>query len=813
MAQNLIADIRYSIRSLFERPAFALTIVLTLALGIGANTAIFSILKTVLLDALPFARPGQLVSLAQRNGDADQSPTTVGYATFLDWQKLPAFSAIGVSSSWQPNLAGEDGAQLLNGQSVSREFFSVLGVTPQLGRLFSAEEDQPERNDVVVISNGLWQRQFNADPDILGKRIALGSRTYTVVGVLPAAFKPLLPATVGRSTDIWRPLGYDLSLPYACRDCMHLQAIGRLAPGVDINGARAQLDVLSPALVREYADKYPADMRFELHPLRDALVGEVSHSLWLLFAGVGLVLLIACVDIASLMLLRAISRRHELSVRAALGAERARLTRLILSESIVLGFLGGTVGTVLAIAITHLVAQLGPASIPRLRDVHIDQTVLAFALLLTFVVALATGWWPAFRASRTQLVDALKDAGQISAGPGAGRAQTALVVVQIAMACALTLGALLMARSFGHLLDLDPGFATADVVTLDLAIVGVPYKDPARVSAFLEQLEIGVRGLPAVGRVGAVSQLPLGGGMDRAGFHVKDRPIAGPDVPSFDRAFVSPGYFSALQIPLRSGRYFSESDRLGQPPVAVVSESLARREWSGESALGKQIQLGGRDDKAPWFTIVGVVGDVRLRSLDIDAQPQAYLAHAQSDDPPSYMTVVVHTDMPPATILQEVRAVARSIDPGVPVYAMKSMQERVTDSLARRHFLLELFGLFAATGLALSAIGIYGVVAHAVEREMRAFGLRRALGASDGALIAWVSSRSARYLLAGLALGLPLALAWTSFLSRELYDVSRTDPLSCALLVLALVAVVAIATLAPLRRALRVDPITALRHE
>ncbi|MEO8458906.1 MAG: ABC transporter permease [Dokdonella sp.] len=808
-----LKDCRYSVRSLLARPAFALTIVLTLALGIGANTAIFSVLKTVLLDALPFAQPGQLVALAQRNGDADPSPTTVGYATFLDWQKLPAFSAIGVSSSWQPNLAADNGAELLKGQSVTRDFFNVLGVAPQLGRLFSAEEDQPDRNDVVVLSAGLWQRQFNGDPNILGKRIALGSRSYSVIGVLPATFEPLLPATAGRPPDIWRPLGYDLSLPYSCRDCMHLQAIGRLAPGVDMKSAQVQLDVLSPALIKEYADKYPADMRFELHPLRDALVGDVSHSLWLLFAGVGLVLLIACVDIASLMLLRAISRRHELSVRAALGAERARLTRLMLSESMVLGCVGGVVGTVFALAITHVVAQTGPASIPRLRDVHVDLLVLVFALSLTLVVALATGLWPAFRASRPQLSDALKDAGRISSGPTAGRAQTTLVVVQIAIACALTLGALLMARSFARLLDVDPGFATKDIVTLDLAIVGVPYKEPAKVTAFLDLLEARIRELSGVARVGAVSQLPLGGGMDRAGFHIKDRLIADPEAPSFDRTFVTAGYFPALQIPLISGRYFSESDRLGQLPVAVVSESLARLEWPGESALGKQIQLGGRDDNAPWFTIVGVVGDVRLRSLDIEASPQAYLADAQSDDPPSYMTLAVHTALPAATLLQEARAAARSIDPGVPIYAVKSMQERATDSLARRQFLLRLFGLFAATGLLLSAIGIYGVVAHAVEREMRVFGLRRALGASDGALIAWVSSRSARYLFAGLALGLPLAFAWASFLSRELYGVSAADPLSYALLVAALIAVVAIATLAPLRRALRVDPMVALRHE
>jgi putative ABC transport system permease protein len=812
MTSSLLQDFRYGARTLSERPGFALTVVLTLALGIGATTAIFSVLKTVLLDALPFSQSGQLVAIGQHNTAQDASPVTVGYATFLDWQRhLTAFKALGVSASWQPNLAGDEHAELLDGQSVTRDFFSVLGITPQLGRLFTPEEDQPERNDVVLLSSGLWQRRFNADAQIVGKRIALGSRDYTVVGVLPASFEPLLPATLGRPPDVWRPLGYDVSKPFACRTCLHLQAIGRLAAGATAESAQAQLDALSPALIKEFANEYPSTMGFELHPLREALVGGVDRSLWLLFAGVALVLLIACVDIASLMSLRATARAHELSIRATLGAERARLTRLMLSESALLGIAGGVLGVLVAFGVTQVVAQLGPESIPRLRNVQVDLGVLAFASLLTFVATLATSLWPAHRASQPRLSEALKDAGRVSTGPATGHMQTGLVIAQIAMACALTLGATLMARSFGRLLDVEPGFSSRDVVTVNLAIIGAGYRDDKSIPGFLDPLESQVRALPGVEQVGSVTPLPLDGGRDTAGFHIKDRPIADPDAPEFDRVFATPDYFSALQIPLRAGRLFTATDRPGQLPVALVNESLARREWPGESALGKQIQLGGRDEQAPWFTIVGVVGDVRQHSLDLDVAPQAYLAAAQN--PQNYMALVVRTSLPVALIGEQVRRIAHSIDAGVPVYGATSMNDRVSDSLARRRFLLQLFGLFATTALLLSAIGIYGVVAYAVQRQTRAFGLRRALGASDRAVIGTVSVQGLRYLVAGLALGLPLALAWGRFLSSELYGVSGYDPLCVAFVVLTLAAVVCLATFVPVRRALRVDPMAALRHE
>ena len=812
--RTLFTDMRHALRALLERPAYALTVILTLALGIGANTAIFSVVKTVLLDALPFRQPGQLVAIAQRNGKDDSNPVTVGYPTFLDWQRLaPSFSTLAASSSWQPNLAGDGGAELLDGQSVTRDFFKVLGVTPALGRLFTAEEDQPERNDVVLLSDGLWQRHFNRDPSIIGRRIPFGSRTYTVIGVLPADFVPLLPATRGRPPDVWRPLGYAAPNAPACRTCLHLQAIGRLAAGVSPASAQAELDNLAPTLTGTFPTEYPAAMRFELHPLREALVGDVDRSLWLLFAGVGIVLLIACVDIAGLMSLRATSRRHELSVRAALGAGRGRLTRFMFGESLLLGIAGGAAGIAIALGVTRAIARLGPASIPRLRDVHVDTGVLAFAALLTLAVTFAAGVWPAWRHSRPQLNDALRDAARVSSGPASGRAQSALIVAQIALACALTLGAILMTRSFQRLLEVDPGFSPDNVVTLNMAIAGAPYLDPKRVSAFLEQLEARVRGTPGIERVGSVTPLPLDGGWDTAGFHRKDRPPAQSEAPEFDRAFATPDYFAALGIPLRSGRYIAESDRLDQLPVAVVNEALARREWPGESPLGKQIQLGTRDDNAPWITIVGVVGDVRQRSLDLEPAPQIYLAHAQSDDPPSYMTLVVHTSLPSALVANEVRRLATGIDPGVPVYGIKTLSARAADSLARRLFLLQLFGLFAGTALLLAAIGVHGMVAQSVSQRTREFGLRRAVGATDRAVLALASARAARYFIAGLAIGLPLALAWGHVMSAELFGVSEYDSVSVALVVLALGVVIGLSTVTPLRRALRIDPVVALRNE
>jgi putative ABC transport system permease protein len=812
--KSLLQDWRFSLRMFGNRPGFALMVVAILAIGIGANTAIFSVLKSVLLDALPFARPGQLVSVAQRNGIDDERPVTVGYATYLDWKsQLPAFDAIAVSSSWQPNLAGDAGAELLDGQSVTREFFSVLGVTPQIGRSFTAEEDQPDRNDVVLLSAGLWQRQFNADPGILGRRIPLGSRSYTVVGVLPASFEPLLPATLGRPPDVWRPLGYDLTKGYACRSCLHLQAIGRLTEGVGVQAAQAQLDALAAGLISQYANDYPAGMSFELHSLRDALVGPVDRSLWLLFAGVGLVLMVACVDIASLMSVRAISRRHELSVRAALGASQASLARAMAVDSAVLALCGGLLGMGLAYVATDVIAQMGPASIPRLRSVHVDRGALVFASLLTLFVALATGLLPAWRASRAQLSDAMKDAGRVSVGPATSRLQSGLVVVQVAIASVLMLGAMLMLRSFQRLQDVDPGFVSAGVATFNLAIVGPRYVEAAPTVALLRQLEDRVAALPGVERVGAVTPLPLAGNLDTAGFHIKDRPIGESEAPQFDRVFATPGYFRTLHIPLHSGRVLADSDVAGQPLVAVVNESLARREWPGESPLGKQIQLGARDEKAPWFTVVGVVGDVRQHALDLDSAPQVYLAHAQSDSPPSYLALTVGTSLPMATIANQVRELARGIDPGVPIYDAKSMQARLAESTARRRFMLLLFGLFAATALMLSMVGIFGVVAYSVQRQTAELGLRRALGASNRSVLHLVARQGLRFLCAGLAIGMPLSLAWTQFLTGELYGVSRFDPWSLGAVVLGLSAAVGLALMAPTIRALRIDPMVALRHE
>lgn len=807
-------DLRFALRSLAERPGYTLVVILTLALGIAANTAIFSVVKTVLLDALPYHEPSRLVAIAQRNSDADGMPISVGYPTLLDWQQsVPSFEAVAASADWEPNLAADGSAELLKGQSVTRDFFKVLGVTPALGRAFTADEDQPNRNDVAMISDALWQRRFNADPGVIGRRVPFGARSYTIVGVLPADFAPLLPAMRNRAPDVWRPLGYAAPDTPACRSCLHLQAIGRLAPTATLAAAKAELDRLAPALIHAHADDYPAAMRFELYPLRDALVGNVDRSLWLVFAGVGIVLLIACVDIAGLMSLRAASRRHELSIRAALGAGRGELARLMFAESLVLGVAGGASGIALAFALTHLIAHRGPSSIVRLADVHVDDGVLAFASVLTLAVTFAAGAWPAWRSTRPDIGDALHDATRASAGPSATRLQSALVVAQIALACALTLGAILMARSFERLLAVDPGFAADDVTTIELAIVGAPYADPKKTAAFLEQLETRVRGLPGVEHAGAATPLPLGSGWDTAGFHTKDKPELGAEAPEFDRVYTTPDYFATLGIPLRSGRLIAASDRADQPPVALVNEALARREWPGQSPIGKQIQLGERDEKAPWATIVGVVGDVRPHALDLVPVPQVYLSHAQGADPPSFMTLAVRSTLAPVVLEEEVRSIAASIDRGVPVYGTMTMSARIADSLARRSFLLQLFGLFAGTALLLAALGVHGTIAQAVRRRTREFGLRRVVGASDAAVLAIASARTARCFAAGLAIGLPLAFAWGSVMSAELYGVGPFDAVSVVLVVLAIAVAVALSTLAPLRRALSVDPAIALRNE
>jgi len=809
---SLIQDLRHGLRSLASKPGFAIAAILTLALGIGVNTALFSVIKAVVFDPLPYPHAERLVSLAQANTDNERLPINIGYPTFVDWQQqLHSFDSIAVFADWQASLQTPGDAQMLTGMRVSPQYFDVFGVKPMLGRTFTEAEDQSALRDVVVIGARIWHEQFASDPAIVGRKLSVNGRDRVVVGVLPDAFRPAFYGNVAMVPEIWLPLGYRIGDSPACRDCLHLQAVARLKTDADLRAARAELDALAPRLIRDFPDSYPPTMRFIAKPLQATLAGSTPTMLWLLFAAAGLVLLIACVDVGNLILVRAQARERELAVRRALGAARSRLARLLLCESALLAVGGGLLATVVAYAVTHALLRYASASLPTLETVKLDGGVLLFATLLSIGVALLTGLWPAVRASRQGLDVTLRSGVRASGGTQAVRIQGVLIVAQIVLALVLAIGAMLVLRSFAGLLRVDPGFDARDLTAMNVSVVGKRYDEPAETTRFYERLLEQVRAQPGVTAASVVTPLPLSGGFDRAGFHIKDRPIPAHQAPEVDRFFAAPDYFATMRIPLLKGRDFSASDRADSAPVAIVSVTLAQTMWPNEDALGKQIQLGGRDDAAPWATVVGVVGDVRQYGLDVAPTAQAY--EAQTQQPEGTVALMIRSPLPAETLASAVRAAVRGIDAATPVFEVAPMQQRIADSLARRRLTLTLFGLFALTALSLAAIGIYGVVSFTVAQQTQALGLRRALGASDARVWGWVLRRTAIYAALGTLIGIPFALAWGRMLASELVGVSQYDPLSFAGASVLLAGVVFVATIGPARRALRVAPTVALRYE
>jgi putative ABC transport system permease protein len=809
---SLLQDLRHALRSLGAKPGFALAAILALALGIGANTAIFSVIKAVIFDPLPYPRAERLVSLAQANTDSDRMPINIGYPTFVDWQQqLHSFESIAVFADWQASIATSGDAQMLSGMRVSPKYFDVLGVAPMLGRTFTEEEDQSGLRDVVVLGAGVWRGQLGADPNVIGRKLNVNGRDRTVVGVLPESFRPSFYGNVAMIPEIWLPLGYRLGDPPACRDCLHLQAVARLKADADLRVARGELDALGMREIHDFPQSYPSTTRFVARPLQATLIGATPTMLWLLFAAAALVLLIACVDVGNLILVRAQSRERELAVRRALGAGRSRLMRLLLCESVLLACGGGLLATVVAFATTRAIAHYASASLPLLDNVALDTGVLLFAALVSIGVALLTGLWPALRTSRNEFDAVLRSGVRASGGTRAMRAQGILIVAQIVLAFVLAIGAALVLRSFAGLLGVDPGFDPRSLTAMNVSVVGARYNEPAVTARFYERLLEQVRAQPGVAGASVVTPLPLSSGFDRSGFHIKDRPIPAQEAPMVDRFAASPGYFATMKIPLLEGRDFSASDRGDSARVAIVGATLAQTMWPNEDALGKQIQLGGRDDAAPWATIVGVVGDVRQYGLDVAPTAQVYEPHAQ--EPGGSVSILVRSPLPSEALARLVRAAVHDIDAATPVFAVAPMEQRIADSLARRRLTLTLFSLFALTALSLAAIGIYGVVSYAVAQQTQSLGLRRALGASDARVWQWVLGRSATYAAIGMLIGIPFALAWGRLLESELVGISQYDPMSFAAASLLLAVIVIAATIGPARRAVRVAPTLALRYE
>jgi putative ABC transport system permease protein len=807
----LVQDIRYALRQLRRNPGFTAVAVLTLALGIGANTAVFSVVKGVLLDSLPYQQPERLVAFALGDG-AKVNPVTVSFGEAEDWKaRSHSFQSIALYRGWTPTSTGGKSPEIVYGLRVTQNFFPTLGVAPTLGRPFLPEEDRPNRWHVLLLSHSYWIRRFSADPKVLGKTILLDQVPFEIVGILPENFRSLAFNDAGSPPEVWAPLGYDLSLNYACRTCQHLQGVARLRDGVTVEQARVEMKSIDTQLIREFPKDYPPDSFVEVTPLHDSWYGRAKRALWILLGATGLVLLIACANGASLFLVRATAKEPEVALRAALGAGRLRIVRQLLTESALVSLLGGAVGVGLAVFGTRFVTAWGPADIPRLSEVHLDGSILLFTLLVSVATGILAGLVPALAVSRLNQGEAVHQVSQRSVGNSRRWARDLLIATEVCFAFLLAVGSGLLWRSFSNALNVNPGYEPRNLYTVNFALVGPKYEDDASVVRFEREALERITALPAVEAAGIVSTLPTGGGFDRAGFHVRDRLIPDVEAPNVDRYQVSPGYFQAMGIALKRGRLFTEADAAGVSRVAIISEATAREIWPSEDPIGKQIQLGGRQENEPWSTIIGIVSDVRQYGLDLPATSEAYELYTYSSF--SRPCLAIRSLLPKEALTRGVESELRALDRDVPVWNPALMGEILSTSLAQRRFTTTLFGCFGFLALFLSTIGVYGVLCYTVAQRTGEIGVRMALGALRSDVLKMVLRGGARPVLGGMTFGLAGAFGLSQLLRSQLYGIGPNDPVILIGVILIVASAASVACLAPARRATKVDPMVALRYE
>jgi len=803
---------RYGIRLLLRHRGFTAAAVLTLAIGIGANTAIFSVVHAVVLRPLPFPDAQQLMMVWET--DRSGALSNLGYPTFNDWRaQNHSFAAMSAFADWNPTLAGAGEPQALVGARVTAEFFRVLGVKPMFGSDFTEAGDHPNAPRVVIISYGLWERSFNRDQSLIGKTIQLSGIERTVVGVMPPDFQPLLSPN-NKRVDVWRPLGYEGEQPPICRSCRHLRTVARMRPGVTQAQAQAELATIQQRIVTDHPSDYSA-AGVALQPLHEQFSGTTGRILFVLLGAVGFVMLIACANVANLMLARTASRRREFALRRALGAGRGRLLAQVLTESLLLALAGGGLGIVLAMFGTSWLVSLAPADIPRIEQVQMSPIVLVFALVLSLLTSVLFGLWPAITAGRNDLQMELKDGSRTSAGMAHRWLRAALVVADVALAMILLAGAGLMLKSMAHLLEVPSGMSPDNVLTMKLSLFGPEFGGDdanAHILTTYRQALDRVSAIPGVSSAGAVNQLPLGGDFDMYGVRIKDKPVANPeDAPNAFRYGVTPGYLEALGIRLQRGRTITAQDNETSQPIVLINELFAARTWPGENPLGKLVQMGGPD--TPWRTVVGIVGNTPHEGLDQPQKRQLYIPEAQWPNTDSDMVMAIRTKGDPSAIAGSVRQAIWSINRNVRITEVAPMEKVIGSSLAARRFPLMLLALFALAAIMLAALGLYGVMAYSVTQRTVEIGVRMALGAQPREVMALVLRQGFYLIGIGVALGLAGALALRSLIASLLFEVKATDPVTLITVVLVLTGVALLACYLPARRATKVDPLVALRYE
>ena len=799
MLAQILTDMRYGTRQLLKAPGFTVVAILTLAVGIGASSAIFSVVNGVMLRPLPYPEPERVVRVMEVLPQYGRF--AVAPANFLDWRdRNRVFERIAAYTSGNDTITGSEGPERVPRALVSWDTFELLGVAPTLGRSFRKDEDVPQRNKVIVISHGMWQRRFGSDRDILGRTINISGAPVTIVGVMPAGFY-----FAGRTTEFWRPIALDAT--NASRGAHFLAVVARLKRGISLQQADSEMRGIATQLAKQYPDTN-ADESADTVLLHDLIVGPIRPMLLTLFAAVGVLVLIACANVAHLLLVRASVRERELAIRTAMGAGRGRLVRQMIAESLVLALAGGAAGVLLAYLAIAPIQTLGATSLPRVADITLDRNVLAFAFVVTIATGFVFGVAPAWQAARGGVGAVLKESGR-STGARGHRIRGLLLVAEVALSLVLLVGATLLIRSFARLTNIDPGFAPEHVLSFQVTLPQTAYPDDPRRDAFFDRLLERLRGTPGVQAAGMIQTLPIAADY-MLSFSIQGRPPAAPGHElSANFRVASPGYFESLSIPVMRGRTFTAHDTAKSPMVAVVDDAFARRHFPGEDPIGRGIDVGNGTDG--FYEIVGVVGNVRHEGLDSSPRPTMYIPYKQ--DVFSGMVMMVRTQGDPAQFAGTARQVVRDIDPALPAFGIAPLSNVITQSVAQRRFSMLLLGVFAFVAVFLAAVGLYGVVAYAVSQRTQEIGLRMAIGAQRRDVLRLVLGNGMKVALLGVGIGVGAALALSRYIATMLFEIDRFDAPSYATTAAVLLAVSALACYVPARRAMRVDPLVAMRVE
>jgi putative ABC transport system permease protein len=809
---SALQDIRYAIRLCLRTPGFTIVAVLALALGIGANTAIFTIVNAVLLERLPFRDPERIVVLWEEGAHRPGRSNVLGPAQFLRWgDRATAFDAMAALVDTRANLTSGGEPEEVTVQNVSAKFFPILGVSPMLGRTFSDAENADPQSAVVILGYDFWRRRFGGDPAVVGQSIQLNARPQTVVGVMPPGFRLFIKqgSLAGKPSDLWAP--YVLAADARTFGGRYLEAIARLKPGVSVAEAEAQLKTIAAALAIETPQRN-TNWTAQVRALHDELSGEYRRALLILAGAVAFVLLIACANVANLLLARGAARQREIAIRSALGAPRSRVVRQLLTESFVLAILGGAVGLLVAQWGLGILLALSPVDLTTGGQVRLSYPVLGFTAIASLLTAIVCGLAPAFEGSRADVQETLKDgARQVSGGVRHRRMRHAFIVSEIALAVVLLVGAGLMLRSFGSLRRVDPGYATENILTMRLQLPGAKYKEDAQRIRFFHDATARIAELPGVRAAGAISYLPLTGLGAGTSFTIEGQPPPAPGQDHVTNVSVCDnGFFRTMNVPLVRGRLFTDREMRDRSNVVIVSESLARTYFPNENPIGKRLGIYMTDPIVP-TEIIGVVGDVKFQDLTAAPRPTTYWPHPQLAY--SSMTLTVRTAGDPLPLAAAVERAIRTLDKDQPVADVRTMNQWVAKSLAQARFSSTLLTAFAGLALLLAAIGIYGVMSYAVSQRTPEIGIRLALGADTRDILAMIVGSALRLAAIGLTIGVALALALSRTLTSLLYETTGTDPLTFAAVVGVLGTVAIVASYLPARRASRIPPVDALRSQ